>query len=148
MTTSTIRRFQSVQWHDSKLVGLCFYRAGDEDRVKLSLELQGRDGSLTPAEITFKESAYIEADVYLRAKSMCSDDIAGAECYESSDWKSTVSQPTAYDPIQGGRGLEPFLHFSISMCVPGGTIDILAKDFSLEIKTSSVGRVIDRDRVR
>src|SRR5436305_11300521 len=132
MANSTIERFNSLQWHDSKLVGLSFYKAGHEDRVKLSLELLGRDGSLTPTELIFKESAYIEADVYLKAKSMCSDDIAGAECYDLSKWKSTVSRPGAYDPIQGGRGLERFLHFSISMCVPGGTIDILAKDFSLD----------------
>lgn len=136
MKNSTVQRFNSVQWHDSKLVGLCFYKAEEEDRVKLSLELLGRDGSLTPAEIIFKESAYMEADVYLHAKSMCSDDISDAECYESSNWKSSVSQPGPYDVIQGGRGLEQFLHFSIRMCVPGGTINILAKDFSLEMKTS------------
>jgi hypothetical protein len=132
---STAQRFNNIRWHDSKLVGLCFYRAEEEDRVKISLELLDKDGSLTPAEITFKESAYIEADVYLQAKSMCSDDIAGAECYESSDWKNNISQPGPYDVIQGGRGLEHFLHFSISMCVPGGTINILAKNFSLEMRT-------------
>lgn len=103
--------------------------------MKLSLELLGSDGSLTPFELTFNESAYIEADVYLHAKSMCSDDISNAECYESSNWKSTVSQPSPYDVVQGGRGLEQFLHFNISMCAPGGTINILAKNFSLEMKT-------------
>ncbi len=137
MTNSTAQRFNAVRWHDSKLVGLCFYRAGEEDRVKISLELLGHDGSLTPAEIIFKESAYIEADVYLQAKSMCSDDISDAECLESSDWKNTVSQPGPYDVIQGNRGLEEFLHFRISMCVPGGTINILAKDFSFEPPVST-----------
>lgn len=136
MKNSAIQQFNGVQWHDSKLLGLSFYKAGGEDRVKLSVELLGRDGSLTPAEITFKESAYLQADVYLFAKSMCSDDISDAECYESSDWKSAVSQPSPYDVIQGGRGLEQYLHFSIRMCAPGGTINILAKDFSIEIKTT------------
>jgi hypothetical protein len=134
MVNSTIQRFNAIRWHDSKLAGLCFYKAEEEDRVKVSLKLLGDGGSLTPAEIIFKESAYIEADVYLQAKSMCADDISDAECYESSDWKNTVSQPGPYDVIQGNRGLEQFLHFRISMCVPGGTINILATDFSLEMK--------------
>jgi len=131
---STIQRFNAIRWHDSKLIGLCFYRSDGEERVKISLELLGEGGALTPAEIIFKESAYIEADVYLEAKSMCADDISDAECCDSSDWKNTVSQPGPYDVIRGNRRLEQFLHFRISMCVPGGTINILAKDFSLETK--------------
>jgi hypothetical protein len=83
------------------------------------------------------ESAYIEADVYLQAKSLCSDDISDAECLDSSDWKNTVSRPGPYDPIQGNRGFDEFLHFRISMCVPGGTINILAKDFSFESSVST-----------
>jgi hypothetical protein len=137
MTNSTTQRFNAIRWHDSKLVGLCFYRDGEEDRVKISLELLGSDGSLKPADIVFKESAYIEADVYLQAKSMCSDDISDAECLESSDWKNTVSQPGPYDVIQGNRGLGEFLHFRISMCVPGGTVNILAKDFAFGSPVSS-----------
>ena len=34
---TTIERFNSLPWHDSKLVGLCFYKSDGEDRVKLSL---------------------------------------------------------------------------------------------------------------
>jgi hypothetical protein len=136
MKNSTVERFNAIRWHDSKLVALCFYRAEEEDRVKISLELLGPSGSLMPAEIIFKESSYIEADVYLQAKSMCSDDISGAECLESSDWKNEVSKPGPYDVIQGNRGLNQFLHFSISMCAPGGTINLLARDFSLQMKAA------------
>jgi len=128
----TVQRFNSISWHDSKLVGLSFYKAEGEERVKLSLELLGKDGSLTPAEIVFRECAYFQADVYLEAKSMCADDISGAGCYESSDWKRAVSEPSPSDVILGGRGFEEHLHFSVSMCPPGGTINVLAKDFSLE----------------
>lgn len=128
----TVQRFNSISWHDSKLTGLCFYKAGEEERVKLSLKLLGEDGSLTPAEIVFKECVYFQGDVYLAAKSMCADDISSAGCYESSDWKSTVSEPSPADVILGGRGFEEHLHFSVSLCPPGGTINILAKDFSLD----------------
>jgi hypothetical protein len=132
LENSTVQRFNSISWHDSKLVGLSFYKTEGEERVKLSLELLGKDGSLTPAEIIFKECAYFQADVYLEAKAMCADDISGAGCYESSDWKSAVSKPSPSDVILGGRGFEEHLHFSVSMCPPGGTINILAKDFVLE----------------
>jgi hypothetical protein len=129
---TTIERFNNLRLHDSKLVGLCFYKVEGEDRIKLSLELLEKDGSLNPAEMIFKECAYFEADVYLEAKSMCADDISGVECYESSDWKTSVSEPSPFDVILGGRGFEEHLHFSVSMCPPGGTINILARDFSLE----------------
>jgi hypothetical protein len=138
MADSTIQRFNGIRWHDSKLVGLCFYRAEGEERVKVTLELLRKDNVLMPAEITFNQCAYVDAEVYLQAKAMCSDDIADAECYESSDWKRLVSQPGPYDPILGDRELESFLHFWIGMCVPGGKINILAKDFLLETKASGL----------
>jgi hypothetical protein len=128
----TVQRFNSLFLHDSKLVGMSLFKVEEEDRVKLSLELLGEDGTLTPAEIIFKECVYFQTDFYLAAKSMCGDDISNAKCYASSDWKSMVSEPGPYDPIQGGRGIEEHLHFSVSICHPGGTINVLAKDFSLE----------------
>lgn len=132
LQNSTVQRFNSISWHDSKLIGLSVYKIKGEERVKLSLELLGRDGSLTPADIVLTECAYFQGDLYLVAKSMCADDISWAECYESSDWKTSVSEPRPYDVILGGRGFEDHLHFSVSMCPPGGTINVLAKDFSLE----------------
>ena len=134
-TNSTIQRFNAIRWHDSKLVGLCFYKVGEEDWVKLSLQLVDEDGSLSPAEVIFKECVYCQTDINMAAKSMCGDDISSAKCYESSDWKRAVSEPSPYDPIQGGRHFDEYLHFNLSMCPPGGTISILANNFSLEMKT-------------
>ena len=67
---------------------------------------------------------------------MCADAISNAKCYESSDWKRDIAEPSPYDPIRGGRGFDDYLHFNVSMCPPGGTISILAMDFSLEMKTT------------
>lgn len=131
MNNSTIERFNSLRWHDSKLVGFSIFKCDGEDRAKLSLELLSEDRSLTPTEVIFKGCAYCQTDFYLAAKSMCADDISNAKCYESSDWKSIVSEPGPYDPIQGGRGFDGYLHFNVSMCPPGGTISILAKGFEL-----------------
>jgi hypothetical protein len=129
---SIAERFETIAWHDSKLVGVSVFKFEGEDRVKLALKLLGRDGSLTPAELIFKDCAYCQTDFYLKAKSMCADDISNAKCYQFSDWKSAVSEPSPADPIQGGRGFEHHLHFRVGMCPPGGTINVLAKDFSLE----------------
>jgi len=132
-----IHRFNAITWHDSKLVGLSFYRKGEEEQVKVSLELLGESGDLAATEITFRECAYIRAEVYLEAKRMCSDDIADAECNAFSEWKDAVSEPGPYDVIRGDRHLEGHLHFRISLCPPGGTIDILAKDFVLASAVSA-----------
>ncbi len=135
LVNTAMQRFNSLFLHDSKLVGVSVFRVEEEDRVKLFLELLSEDGSLTPAQIVFRECAYVQADINLAAKLMCSDDISNAKCYESSDWKVMVSEPSPFDPIQGGRGFEEHLHFSVSMCPPGGTINVLAKDLSLESST-------------
>lgn len=128
----TIERFNSLFLHDSKLVGVSLFKVEEEDKAKISLELLDEDGTFTPAEIIFKDCVYFQIDSYLAAKSMCGDAISNAKCYGSSDWKIMVSEPSPYDPIRGGRGFEEHLHFSISMCPPGGTINVLAKDFSLQ----------------
>jgi hypothetical protein len=133
---SAIHRFNAISWHDSKLVGLSFYRKGEEEQIKVSLEILGESGDLRPAEIVFRECAYVEAEVYLEAKRMCSDDITDAECSPSSDWKKAISEPGPYDVIRGDRHLEEYLHFRISLCPPGGTINVLAKDFALAFAAS------------
>ena len=33
---SAMERFNAIPWHDSKLIGLSFYRAGEEEQVKIS----------------------------------------------------------------------------------------------------------------
>ncbi len=136
---SIIERFNRLPWHDSGLLGLSIYRTGGDLRaheVRMSVLMWEKEwdpqNRLVPRDIVFKDCAYLAADVFLLCKEMCSDAISHALCYETSDWKETVSQPSPMDPHQGGRGLEPFLHFSIDLCPPSGTIDILAMDFTLK----------------
>jgi hypothetical protein len=127
----TIQRFNAIPWHDSMLVGLSFCREGEQELIKLSLEIPGDGDVLIQNEVTFKDCAYVQAGIYLEAKRMCSDAISDAECFASSDWKISVSEPGPYDPIRGDRHFQEHLHFRVSLCPPGGAIDILAKDFSL-----------------
>lgn len=134
---SVAERFNAMPWHDSKLLGLALLRTGGGDEINLSLQLRADDGRVTPAEIVFKDCGYAETNIYLEAKRLCADDIAEAECNLSSDWKDFVSQPGPYDPVRGGRHLEEHLHFRIDLCPPGGSIDILAKNFALSSEGST-----------
>jgi hypothetical protein len=126
MTDSIIQRFNSVRWHDSKLLGLCFYREGSEELVKISLKLLEKDGILKPVDLLFRESTYIKLEVDLEAKSQCSDDISDAECLAESELLRSLTAGNPYDSFEG------YLQFRISLIPPGGAINILAKDFLFE----------------
>jgi hypothetical protein len=124
-SNTIIERFNAIHWHDSKLLALDFYRAGSEEQVKISLQLLGERGALIPTNLVLIGSTYIALDVYLGAKRVCADDISGAACYASSEWIRTLSERNPYDSFEG------YLHFEIYLIPPGGTINVLAKDFDL-----------------
>jgi hypothetical protein len=126
---STMQRFADIRWHDSKLLGLGFYRADSEEQVRISLELQGDGGILRPTNMVFIGSTYIVLEVDLEGKRVCSDDISRAACYASSDWIRSLSERNPYDSFEG------YMHFEIVLIPPGGTINILAKDFIFETVT-------------
>jgi len=121
-----MERFNAIRWHDSKLRGLCFYREESEERVRIYVELLEEGSTLKPASIIFRESTYINLEVDLEGKSVCSDDISDAECYASSDWTKALSARNPHDSFEG------YLHFRVSLIPPGGEINILAKDFLIE----------------
>lgn len=131
MTNPAIQRFNSIRWHDSKLLALCFYRAGSEELVKISLRLLEEGGALRPIDLVFKDSTYLKLEVDLEGKSQCSDDISDAECLFESEWLRTLSEQHPYDSFGG------YLHFRISLIPPGGSINILAKDFLFELPAST-----------
>lgn len=125
MTDSIIQRFDAIRWHDSKLLGLSFYRANSEEQVKIFLQLLGDIGVLTPTEIIFKGSTYVKLEVDLEGKRVCADDISDAGCRASSEWIKTLSDQNPHDNFEG------YLHFAIELIPPGGKINILAKDFAI-----------------
>lgn len=122
---STMQRFNAISWHDSKLLGLCFYRKDLHEVVKMSLQLPDERGALKPVDMIFHGSTYTALEVDLEGKSQCSDDISEANCAAESDWLRTLSAKNPHDSFEG------FLHFKIGLIPPGGVINILAKDFVL-----------------
>jgi hypothetical protein len=124
-TGSTIERFNAVRWHDSKLLGLSLCRVERADHVKIFLGLLEEGGLLTPTELVFEDPTYIALQVDLEGKRLCADDISSAKCHASSEWIRRLSEQNPLDNFGG------YLHFEIDLIPPGGTIDILAKDFVL-----------------
>ena len=120
-----VQRFNAMRWHDTKLLGLSFYRTiEDEEEVKISLSFLGNNGWQAPSDLIFRESTLIDMQLDLEGKSVCSDSIASAFCSVSSDWIKTLSEQNPHDNFEG------YLHFKISMIPPGGVINILGKDFT------------------
>ena len=120
---STIQRFNNIRWHDSKLLGVSFYRSASEELVRISLQLLGQGNLLTATDLIFKGSTYIKLEVDLEGKRVCADDISDAECYASSEWARALSERNPHDSFEG------YLHFTISLIPPGGRVNVLAKDF-------------------
>lgn len=122
------QRFEVLPWHDAKLMSLSFCRreANDEDEVVATLVFQRDGGWQRPSKLTFKESTLIDMQVDLEGKRVCSDSIASASCSLTSDWIRSLSDQNPHDSFEG------FLHFRISLIPPGGSVNILAKDFVFE----------------
>ena len=123
--TSTVTRFNAIQWHDSKLLGLSFRRVNSEDETAISAELQTDRNALEPARIVLLGCTYIELVVDLDGKRACADDISSAACYMDSDWTRNLKQQNPHDNFDG------YLHFRITLIPPGGIINLLARDFEV-----------------
>ena len=67
------------------------------------------------------------------SKAICSNDIFEASCENESEWKHSVRKFQGEDNSDPEFSLDEMLHFKIHLCTPGGDIDILARDFKLEI---------------
>ena len=80
-----------------------------------------------PSKMKFHRVGYIDADIYVASKRVCADDISGASCHQHSDWIRQVTTAFPYDQFTR------YLHFEISLIPPGGTINILAESYSLEM---------------
>jgi hypothetical protein len=123
---SVLERFNSIRWHDSKLLGIAIYRTDGEDKIKLSFQLYEDGGTLKAVEMVFRQTTYVEVRVDLEGKRVCADDISGAECSVSSEWTTELSKQNPHD------NFDEYLHFAIYLIPPGGKVDILAKDYFIQ----------------
>jgi hypothetical protein len=131
--------FNKYDFHDSKLISFKLIRKElgngfiSEDicfTLKLLERMQEGRTQLTNAKLILKDCRIIKMDIDLVGKRLCADDIANAKCEINSDLKSSLQ--SGYLKYEEGA-LNDYLHFNITLIPPGGTIDILAKKFELEL---------------
>ena len=122
-----VRRFNSLPWHDAKLLGLSIDRnePGADDKVSINVQFFHNGQWLPTSTLTFVGCTLLAIQIDLDGKRACSDAISNAKCYKSSDWTETLSRENPYDNFRG------WLHFSITLIPPGGELNVLAIDFTL-----------------
>ena len=126
MKEEIISKFNGLTWHDAKLIDFSFYRnSANENEIRMGLVFESTNGWSPLHWLTFEDSTFVNVDVDLEGKRVCSDSIASAACSEHSDWVISLSQASPYDDFS------EYLHFKISLIPPGGSINILAKSFLL-----------------
>jgi len=124
-------RFDDMLWHDSKLLELKIYRTNSKEQVRVRVGLRQLSAGPRLVDIVFLDSTYFESKIDLEGKRVCSDDIAAAGSYGASSWLQELARSSPYDSFAG------YIHFRIDLIPPGGSINILAKDFVVQDVTPS-----------
>lgn len=139
MVEDVCTRFNNLNWHDSKLLGIELLRRQGTDylRCRLKLLWDSRPGQYRwkDATLTFQDCTILKLDLDLAGKRVCADDIAGARC----TWQSALKDQLEREQLQHEKApLAQFLHFTISLIPPGGSIDVFAKEFELLIEPGEI----------
>jgi len=122
----SMKAFNEINWHDTKLLSIDVRRVDGEDIVELLFDLNGDVSQPIYTRIIFHEVNYVYGDIYVAAKRVCADDLSGATCYDRSSWISQLESTHPYDTFHG------YLHFEITLIPPGGILNVLATSFSME----------------
>lgn len=128
----TVQRFNEIKWHDSKLVGVSLFSGRSDERLRLDLMLR-RGTDLLSAVLVFQDVWYTEIKFYLGSINVTGHGIDGAACLEKSEWRANIERSHPHDSFSG------LLHFWIEMVPEGGTLDLLAADFTLEFPGAAPG---------
>lgn len=131
-------RFNTIDMHDSRLLSVSVLHPshGHTQDIRIDLELLTHgypEYEWTPAELTFKHCTYVRMSVDLEMKLLCGHAIATSWCELRSELQAELERSLMASEV---GPLSEFLHFSIALCPPAGVIDVLAREFVLNIPTS------------
>jgi len=130
-------RFNSVHWHDSKLVGVQISHTKEDlpDDVYFEIELltnpQTTNHRRTKTRLIMKDCTIIKLDLDLAGKFVCAHDISTGFCTQESLLKRQIERELKYEQ----KPLAEYLHFTISLIPPGGEINLFARDFELLVES-------------
>ena len=130
MSENALSFFNSLIWHDSELLSLQTVRNHELDEVHLELNLRNVNGQeTTPTTLVFEDAIFFFSDIDLQFKRECSDQISSARCTADLD---SIRKLQAERLSNSPDALVGYLHFSIRLIPPGGTIDIVAANCSIQ----------------
>jgi hypothetical protein len=129
--TDVIERFESLLWHDSALLMVEIDREGGDDRVRLRVLLNQLEGARKLVDVTIRQCLAVKSELDLKGKRACRDAVLEAACKASSPWMEAFrSDHREWYDFSG------LFHFTIVLVDPGGTVEILGKDFTVEAVTA------------
>lgn len=127
-------RFNALDLHDSRLVGLRLERRAENslDDLHLSLALltgQHPDWSFRDAQLILLDCTYLRVDFDLGFKNVAGDAISSAECVGTSALRAQLEHGVmAHEP----DALQDYWEFVVYLCPPAGRLHAFARDFRLE----------------
>lgn len=132
-------RFNSIGWHDSRVVGLHLiprieYEVHDfyVDVRLLKGDPSANDGYLA-AKLLFRDCRIVQLDLDLLGMQLCGGDISTAFCESDAASREQAERGRLqkFDLPQEEDALNAFFYFKILLIPPGGEINIYARDFEL-----------------
>ena len=139
METDIVDRFNSMPWHDAKLLGISVQV--DDSTYEHAVVLRCRMAATSSLGDTVLRRVVIlacramQARLDLLGKSCASNDISGASCNrETPRWREVVTDVRKrFDLYQEAEDAFDSLYlFEIELIPPGGDLVFLAGDFSIE----------------
>ena len=119
-----IERFSQIKWPDMALASIRTERRDEvDDFVAEIVGLYSDVGA--KFELRFEDATFVRLDVDFASKRTTSDSIDGARCRSESPWKTSLGELNPYDNFSS------YLHFEIGLVPKGGTINVLARGFTL-----------------
>jgi hypothetical protein len=132
-------RFDTIHWHDSRLVGVHLVSGKDSGDYEIRFEVRflanAEPGQYQykNGEVLFLGPRIIQADLDLLGMQYCGGDIAYASCEKESALKEKLESEKLqhFSLLQESEPLADLLHFHIVLIDPGGEISIFARDFEI-----------------
>ena len=135
-------RFNSINWHDSKLIEMHINYIADHHcndiHLKIRLLINPNPGNYewVNGTVILRNCTIVRMNLDLTAKLICSDDISMAFCERETLLKKQIEM----DELRNeDTPLADYFHFHFSLVPPGGEIDVFAKDFDLKKEGSPEG---------